>query len=266
MKTQIDRANILRSLHIKGDPLVLFNIWDAGSARVVEEAGARALATGSWAVAASHGYSDGEELPLDLVLGNLRRIMEVVSLPVSVDIEGGYGKSPSEIQGVIGRVIEAGAVGVNFEDRVIDGKGLYSIEEQCSRIKAVHKAAREASMPLFINARTDIFFRHDNVAHNDSHLKEAVRRAVAYAKSGADGLFVPGLKSPRYIEKLCQLSPLPVNLLVLSYPIPAMQFARLGVARISYGPSPYCQMMDELKKAAHKAFSNYFLNLTYSNY
>lgn len=157
MTTQIKQANLLKSLHIKGDPLILFNIWDAGSAQAVQEIGAKVIATGSWSVAASHGYEDGEKLPFDLALSNLKRIIASVNLPVTVDLEGGYGKTPAEIQGTVTKVIEAGAVGINFEDQIIGGNDLYSIEEQCTRIKAVREIAEQMSIPLFINARTDIF-------------------------------------------------------------------------------------------------------------
>ncbi len=258
MTTQIDHANLLRSLHIKGDPLILFNIWDAGSARAIEHVGAKVLATGSWSVAASHGFNDGEKLPFDLVLANLSRIIKSVNLPVTVDIEGGYGKSPRQLQTNVKKIIEAGAVGINFEDRIIGGKKLHSIEDQCARIKAIHAIAKETAVPFFINARTDIFFRNNDSDHNDFLIEEAIKRATAYARSGADCFFVPGLKNPKYIEKLCQLSPIPINILILSYPTSPKPFANLGVSRISYGPSPYCQVIDELKKAGRRAFSDYF--------
>lgn len=257
MKTQIERANLLRSLHIKGDPLILFNIWDAGSARAIQDAGAKVIATSSWSVAASYGYDDGEKLPFDLALENLKRIVASVNLPVTIDLEGGYSENSTEIQKTVTKVIEAGAVGINFEDQIIDGSGLYSINDQCARIKAIREAAEQTSIPLFINARTDIFLKNDSTNHNDSHLKEAVDRATAYAKVGADGFFVPGLTDAKYIERLCELSPIPVNIMVLSNIPSSKQLAKLGVARISYGPSPYCQAIDALKEAGHKTFANF---------
>ena len=127
MISQMEHARILRSLHIKGDPLIVFNIWDAGSAKVMQEIGAKTIGTGSWSVAAAHGYDDREKLPLDLALANLKRIVACVTLPVTIDFEGGYGKSPAEVGANVARVIEAGAVGINFEDQIVGGKGLYSI-------------------------------------------------------------------------------------------------------------------------------------------
>jgi 2-methylisocitrate lyase-like PEP mutase family enzyme len=255
MKMQIEHANLLKNLHIKGDPLILFNIWDAGSAQAIKEIGAKVIATGSWSVAAAHGYEDGEKLSFALVLANLKRIIASVDLPVTVDLEGGYGHSPTELQETVKKVIEAGAVGINFEDQIINGEELYSIEDQCIRIKAVREAAERTSIPIFINARTDIFLKAAPANHNDSHLEEAIRRASAYAESGASGFFVPGLSDAEQIGKLCERSPLPVNIMVLPYTPTSKQLAQLGVARISYGPAPYSQVMDVLKEAGRKALS-----------
>ncbi|HYN24129.1 MAG TPA: isocitrate lyase/phosphoenolpyruvate mutase family protein [Pyrinomonadaceae bacterium] len=255
MITQRERASFLESLHIKGDPLILFNIWDAGSAKALQEIGARVIATGSWSVAAAHGYEDGEKLPFDLVLANLQRITASIDLPVTIDLEGGYGQSPVQVQENVTKVINAGAVGINFEDQVIGGEGLYSIENQRARLKAARAAAEHASIPLFINARTDVFLKSNPADHDDSHLEEAVRRASAYAESGASGFFAPGLRDAKHIEKLCKLSPIPVNIMVLPDTPSPKQMASLGVARISYGPGPYRQVMETLKEAGRKALS-----------
>ena len=255
MMTQIQKAVLLKRLHIKGDPLILFNIWDAGSAQAIQEIGAKVIATGSWSVAASHGYDDGEKISFDLALANLRRIITSVNLPVTIDLEGGYGKSPGEIQAIVTRVIEAGAVGINFEDQIVEGNGLYSIDEQCSRIEAVREAAEHMAIPIFINARTDIFLKVISTNHNDEHIEEAIRRVSAYEKAGASGFFVPGLKDPKYIEKLCRLSPIPINIMIQpGYPT-SKKLAELGVARISYGPRPYSLAINALKEAGRIALS-----------
>src|SRR5690349_1537045 len=122
MTTQSERAIAFAKLHVKGDPLVLFNAWDAGTAKAVSEAGAKAIATGSWAVAAANGYTDGEIIPLEEVLANLRRIVRSVDLPISLDFESGYSRSPDELSANTARVIEAGAIGINFEDQIIGGE------------------------------------------------------------------------------------------------------------------------------------------------
>lgn len=248
MTTQTEYAQLFTQLHVKGSPLILYNIWDAGTAKVVQEIGAKAIATGSWAVAAAHGYGDGEKLPFETVLSNLREITASVNLPVTLDMESGYGRSPDQLQVNIRQVIAAGAVGINFEDQIIGGEGLYSIEEQAARIRAVRQAA---DIPLFINARTDIFLK--NRAYDDSHLGEAIQRAAAYAEAGASGFFAPGLTDARSIQILCERSPLPVNILMLANVPSSQELASLGVARISYGATPYRQMMEAFKEAGRKA-------------
>ncbi len=253
--TQKELANLLNNLHVKGNPLLLFNIWDAGSARAMQEIGAKAIATGSWSVAASHGYEDGEMLPFDLVLANMKRIIASVHLPVTIDLEGGYGRSATQVQEIVKQVIESGAVGINIEDQIIGGKGMYSTEDQCARINAIRQVAENMSIPIFINARTDIFFQTDPVNHDDKLLEIAISRASAYAESGASGFFVPGLRDAKYIEKLCRLSVIPINIMVLPDMPSSRQLADLGVARISYGPGPYCQVINALKDAGSNALS-----------
>lgn len=255
MTSQVKRASILKNLHIKGDPLILFNIWDAGSARAIQEIGAKVIATSSWSVAAAHGYDDGEKLSLDLVLENIKRIIGNIDIPVTIDLEGGYFDRPSELMETVTKVIKTGAVGINFEDQIIGSTGLYSIEEQCARIQAIRQAAEHMSIPIFINARTDIFLKADPLTHNDKHLEEAIHRAISYAKAGANGFFVPGLSGTEPIKKLCELSPIPVNIMIQPDTPSSKQLAKLGVARISYGPKPYCQAMDTLKEAGIKALS-----------
>jgi len=253
MISQFDQARLLHALHIKGDPLVLINVWDAGSARTVEKIGAKAIATGSWSVAAAHGIEEGEKLSLELVLTNLQRIKESIELPLTVDIEGGYGQSPSQVRQTILKVIDVGAAGINIEDQANDGDGLYTIEDQCLRIAAAREAAEQKSIPLFINARTDIFLQAASDHHHSSHIEAAVERSYAYAEAGADGFFVPGLSDAAHIETLCRLSPLPVNIMVTSNT--PHQLAQLGVARISYGPHPYQQAMDALTAVGRSALS-----------
>ena len=137
MVTQKEKAEAFRNLHVKGSPVILFNIWDAGSARTIEQAGAKAIATGSWSVAAAHGYDDGENIPLALVLANTKRIVESVSLPVTLDFETGYATDLSGLKDNIRNVIAAGAIGINFEDRIIDADELQSIADQSARIAAI---------------------------------------------------------------------------------------------------------------------------------
>ena len=253
MTTQKEKAELFNSLHIKGSPVILFNVWDAGSARTIEQVGAKAIATGSWSVAAAQGFDDGEKIPIDLVFANLERIVSSVSVPVTLDFEGGYATNVAALKENIRNLIAAGGIGLNFEDRIVGGDGLHSIEDQSTRIEAIRDAAETAGVPLFINARSDVFLQTYPAQHNETELQQALERAEAYAKAGASGFFAPGLRDPDLIRKLCDDSPLPVNILVLPDTPPTNTMAELGVARISYGASPYRLMMAALKEAGEKA-------------
>lgn len=255
MATQAEQAKLFTELHRKGNPLILFNVWDGGSARIVESLGAKALATGSAAVATSQGYSDGENLPIELALENVRRIIAHVSVPVTLDFESGYAVSPEDVQANVAKVIETGAVGINFEDQIIGGDGLYSIDEQCARIRAIRELADRVGVPLFVNARTDIFLKIAPSEHTDAHLDEAITRARAYADAGASGFFPAGLQDAPRIARMCEASPLPVNILYRGN-VPAPDaLAELGVARVSYGSTPYRLLMDSYRAAGQAALA-----------
>lgn len=254
MKDQLEKANEFAALHVKGKPLIIFNVWDSGTAKAAAEVGAKAIATGSYSVAMANGFEDGETMPLDLVLANLQRIVEAVGLPVSLDFEGGYAREQDKLAENIKKVIEAGAIGINFEDRIVAGEGIYCVEEQAARIRAIRQAAGETSIPLFINARTDIFLSRDTSTHTEEHLKESIERAHAYAEAGASGFFAPALVNPDFIGKLCEKSPLPVNILVWPGAPNSKELADLGVARISYGGGSYRTTMNAFKEAGKNAF------------
>ncbi len=256
MTTQKEKAGAFKGLHIKGSPLILFNVWDAGSARAIEQVGAKAIATGSWSVAAAQGFEDGEKIPIELVLANLERIAKSVALPVTLDFEGGYTTNPLELKENIRKLIAAGAVGINFEDRIVGGRELHTIENQGARIEAIREAAEGAGVPLFINARTDVFLQTYPAENNETQLEAALERARAYAKAGASGLFAPGLRDANLIRKLCDESTLPVNVMALPDTPPTKTLAQAGVSRLSYGAKPYRQMIEALKEAGQKAFAD----------
>jgi 2-methylisocitrate lyase-like PEP mutase family enzyme len=256
MANQTELAKAFAKLHIKGEPVIIFNVWDAGTAKAAQEIGVKAIATGSWAVAAANGFADGEKIPLDFVIANLQRITASVDLPVSLDFEGGYATEPEGLRENIRRVMDAGAIGVNFEDRIVEGEGLYSINKQSERIRALREAADEAGVPLFINARTDVVLPLDTATHTEAHLEEMIERVNAYADAGASGFFAPGLINPDFIGRLCKESPLPVNILIWPGLPPAKQLADLGVARISYGSGSYRTTMEVFKEAGRKALTD----------
>jgi len=248
-----EKAKRFARLHVKGAPLLLYNAWDAGSARSVLEAGAKAIATSSWSVAAAQGYQDGEAIPIELVEEIVGRIAASVDAPVTVDFEGGYSADDSEVADNISRLIDLGVIGINFEDRVVKGSGLYSIDRQVRRLGAIRNTAEQKRVDLFVNARTDVFFEHgENAAEA---VKEALERAKAYAAAGASGFFIPGLTEDALIEQLCEAVSLPVNVMVMDGAPSNERLAKLGVARISYGPIPYVSAMRALQQEAKKVFS-----------
>lgn len=253
--SQIEKAHRFASLHEKGAPLILYNIWDAGTAKAAEEAGAKAVATGSWSVTAAHGYGDGEKIPLDLLLTIVQRIAGTVELPVSVDFEGAYGTTPEEVAHATRQLLGTGAIGMNVEDRIVGGDGLYNIAAQSARLAAIRQAAAQAGVPLFINARTDLFLRESDRSRHPALLPAALERAHAYAAAGASGFFAPGLVDPDSIGTLCRETVLPVNVMVLDGAPSAGALARLGVARISHGPGPYRVAMRQFRERAEAALA-----------
>ena len=237
--------NDFKSLHIPGDPLVLYNIWDAGSAVAVAGTKPAAIATGSWAMARAQGYDDGEKMPFSRFNDTVEQIVKAMDLPVTVDFETGFADNLISLRKNIDSLLKLGIVGINFEDRIIGGSGLRDIETQCERIEIL----RSASDNLFINARCDLMFDGSKPETHGAHIDALIERAKAYADVGADGLFVPGLATPEFIKTVCERSPLPVNIMRMRS-TPIVDLATLGVARISHGPSPYISLMKTLSEQA----------------
>jgi len=252
--TQSDKIQRFRALHRKGEPVILFNIWDPGSARTVASAGALALATGSAPVAAAHGYDDGEKIPFALMLDNLRRIVGASDLPVTSDLEGGYGADEAALAASVAAVIGAGAVGFNLEDQIIGTATLRAPDDQARRIRVARAAADRVAKGAYINSRTDLFLKTPAAGHA-ALMADAIDRAAAYAAAGADGFFAPGLSDPALIGQLCAAVELPVNIIALANVPPSNVLAGLGVARISYGPVPYRRMTAWLADEARAALT-----------
>lgn len=250
-----ERSDLFRAfaaLHVAGEPLVLYNVWDVGSAAAVAEAGARAIATGSASVAAANGYGDGEKVPLELVLANAARIAGAVDLPVTVDFEGGYAIEAEPLAANMKRLAGTGAIGCNFEDQMVGGEGLHPIDVQAARIRA----ARAAVGPdFFLNARTDLFLKAKPDSHDAAMVDAAIERARAYAEAGASGFFVPLLSDLTLLERMCAGSPIPVNYMAIPGGPTAADVAATGVARISHGPFPYKAAMKALTEAARTVYA-----------
>ncbi len=247
---QNEKARLFGSLHRKGNPVILYNIWDAGTAKAVTDAGAKALATGSWSVAAANGYGDGQKLPMDVLIETARSITAANELPLSVDFEGGYSTEPTGAATNVAKLIEAGAIGINFEDQKVGETGLHPVEAQGARISAIREMAEGRGIDFFINARTDLFLQEGDGSRHAGLVEAAIERGKAYAAAGASGFFVPGLIEPVLIEKICAACELPVNIMMKTGAPDPVALARLGVSRISYGPGPYRSMMEKLKEAA----------------
>ena len=253
MSDQARKARDFRELHVPGTPLVLFNVWDAGSAQAVTLAGAKAIATSSWSVAHANGFADGEQLSLPFAIENLRRIVAATDLPVTVDLESGYGESPEVVSGSIALAIDVGAVGCNLEDSVPGDGRLRATATQAIRIRSTRRASETAGLAFFINARTDVFLQRLPGQHDEGMVIDVLERAKCYRDSGADGLFVPGLIDIRLIAKLAAASPLPVNVMFQEGTPPLNELAAHGVARVSHGPEPYLLVMRTLEAAARAA-------------
>jgi 2-methylisocitrate lyase-like PEP mutase family enzyme len=226
-----DRALAFRSRHVPGRPLVLPNAWDATSARIVEDAGAAAVATTSAGLAWALGTADGDRLDRDRALGAVARIAEVVRVPVTADIESGYARDSVGVGDTIRAVIAAGAVGVNIEDALYgSGEGpLRPVAEQAERLAAARKAADAAGVPLFVNARIDTFLR------GAGGVDLTLERAAAFLAAGADGIFVPGVVDPVTVKALAEGIDAPLNVMAGPGAPPVAELAALGVARVSIG-------------------------------
>ena len=236
------------ALHVPGDPVVLFNVWDVGSALAVVAGGAKALATGSHPVASAHGFPDGETVPIEFALANAKRIVDAVELPVSVDFEGAYSTDPDQGAANVVRLMATGAVGCNFEDQVIGGEGLHDLALQCRRIAAIRAAVGEA---FFLNARTDAFLK--TKTWDDALVDQVIERGKAFADAGASGFFVPRIADPRHIERVVREVPLPLNAIAFPGAPPKAEWAAAGVARISHGPFPHMALMKQLEANARDA-------------
>jgi 2-methylisocitrate lyase-like PEP mutase family enzyme len=246
------QTDLFHRLHSGPDPLVLVNAWDAASARIVERAGAKAIGTTSAGVAWALGYADGERMPVNELLAACARICRVASVPVTVDIERGFGSSTQAVCDVVRALIDMGVAGINIEDGTLPGtRQLAPPEILCERIAAL----RQLDARFFINARTDTYF----VANDDpaARYEDTLRRARLYASAGADGIFVPGMASLEEIAGVAGAVALPVNVYAGHTKAPAIEvLAGAGARRISLGCGPLQAALGLLGRIATEAFDN----------
>jgi 2-methylisocitrate lyase-like PEP mutase family enzyme len=247
LDTQRDKANAFRKMHDRSRILVLPNAWDVASARIVEQAGFRAIATTSAGVAWSLGNPDGEGLGRDEMLDIVRRVAARVAVPVTADMVAGFGSKPAEVAETVRRLIAAGAVGMNMEDGTNDEDGtLVDVAVHVEKVRAAREAAAAAGVPIVINARTDVYLAQ--VGEPGSRLRHAVERANAYREAGADCLFVPSVRDADTIAKLVREINGPINILAGGTAPSIPELEQLGVARASLGSGPMSATLGLLKK------------------
>ena len=239
-------------LHVSGEPVVLFNVWDAGSATAVAKSGARAIATGSASVSMANGYGDAEEVPLDFALANAARVVKAVEVPVTIDFEGGYAAGGETLTENGTRLAETGAIGCNFEDQVVGTDRLYETGEQVARIGALRRGVGDA---FFINLRTDLFLKAPSEKHDSALADQAIERGKAYADAGVNGFFIPGLADLSLVERIVKAVGLPVNAMHLPGGPTRAQWADAGIARVSHGPFPFMDMQKWLTEQAIAALT-----------
>jgi 2-methylisocitrate lyase-like PEP mutase family enzyme len=244
--TQHERALRFRALHTGDRPLQLANAWDPTSAAVMAAAGAPAIGTTSFGVALAHGVGDAELVPFADVLSLVDAVSSRLDVPVSVDLEAGRGAAPPDVQRAVAAVIDRGAVGVNIEDTIPGQQGrLRDVDDQAARLRAARDAATATGIPIFVNARCDVWFGADLPA--ETQLDEALRRARAYRDAGADGLFVPGLLDLTTLRELTRQVEIPINVMV-GIGAPSLdELAAAGVRRLSQGGEPFLAAVGMIK-------------------
>ncbi len=249
-QVQIERAQRFRALHDRRRVLLLPNAWDAGSARVFEDLGFDAIATTSGGVAWSLGYADGEHAPLEEVIRAVWRIVRVVSLPVTVDFEAGYGESPEAVAASVRAVIDAGAVGINLEDGIRHER-LREVDDAAQRIAAAREAAREMGVPIVVNARSDAWIIGGEAGVAE-RFDETLRRAQAYLAAGADCLYPIALADTDTIARLCAELDAPINVGLRPGLPDVATLGRLGVARVSTATRLAMLALSQAREAARQ--------------
>jgi 2-methylisocitrate lyase-like PEP mutase family enzyme len=248
---QKKKAEALRLMHTHGDVLVLPNVWDVASARIIEDAGFLAIATTSAGVAFARGYPDGQKIPAQEMFDQVAKIAAGVKLPVTADAEAGYGSKPEDAAKTARGVVEAGAVGMNFEDATGDpASPLFDLSLQLERIRAICEESKKLGVPLVLNARTDVYLLQ--VGEPAKRYDAAVRRLAAFRDAGADCVFVPGIRDVETIRRLVADLRCPVNILAVDGSPSVSELGAMGVRRISLGSGPMRAAMGLLRRLAYE--------------
>ena len=250
MTSQAEKAEVFRRLHDRKSVLVLPNAWDVPSARIFEDEGFSAVATSSAGMLVSLGYPDGEEIPAREFDSAIRRIARVLSVPLSADVVGGFGDTPDEVAKSVKAVIVAGAVGINIEDFVHSAKKLLPVEKQAARLRALVRLRKSLGVQFVINARTDAL-RYGS-GDDEAKFEEAISRAEAYRDLGADCVYPMGLTEAASISRFVKTLDFPVNVMVRKGLPSVPELHRLGVARVSFGPSASYAAMGLLRRASRE--------------
>lgn len=248
MKGQAEKAEKFRQLHHARTPLILPNCWDVASARVFEDSGFDAVATSSAGLMVSLGYADGEEIPVGELVAAVGRISKALSVPLSADLVGGFGESPEAVVKTVTSVLKAGAVGINIEDFVHSAKKLVPLQTQTSKLRALVRLRNTVGVPFVLNARTDALRYAPGSA--DTKMAEAIRRARTYRDLGVDCVYPMGLVDATSISKFVKALDFPTNVMVRKGLPSVPELKRLGVARVSFGPSASYAAMGLLRRAA----------------
>jgi len=251
---QAAKAEAFRALHQGPHALVMANAWDAMTARLFEAEGFPAIATTSGGVAGTLGFRDGEGAPWDEVVGQTARIVRAVSVPVTADIEGGFGETPRAVGRSVTEIIGAGAVGVNLEDSIPGQGGMRTIEDGAARIRAARDAAHVTGVPIVINARVDLFIRH--VGEGEAQLNAAIERGLAYLAAGADSIYPIGLRAEPTIKRLADALRCPININVRAGHPTVEALEALGVRRITTATSLAMLALSVVRDAARDIRAN----------
>jgi 2-methylisocitrate lyase-like PEP mutase family enzyme len=252
---QRTKADTFRALHRGPRVLLLPNVWDVASARIIEQAGFPAIATTSAGVAFSLGYPDGEKIGRDEMLKAVAHIASSVSVPVTADVEAGYGTAPQDAARTAEGVIEAGAIGMNLEDGTEDTKHpLVDLSLQLEKIAAVRETAKRFGVPFVLNARTDVYVL--SVGPAEARYEETLRRLSAFRDAGADCVFAPGLKDAATIKRLVSELGCPLNILAGPGSPSIAELEQLGVARVSLGSAPMRATLGLLRRIADELRSS----------